>query len=120
MPEADELIAGVRLRRKMAEAVVSWVVTDRLHPAKIIASAVPRAAQLCVLTLGTRHGTDPDGNSKFPAFFRSLGISVGSQTEGDRETEGTKEGQWGGMEMMLKWHHAQTRAHRPAKPKCYL
>lgn len=68
----------------------------------------------------TRHGTDPDGNSQPRPFFRSLGIFVGSETASDRETEGTKEGQRGGVTMVLKWHHAQTRARRPAKPKCYL
>lgn len=55
MPTADELIAGVRVRREKAEAVVV-VVTDRLHPPKIIPTATPTVAQLCVLTL--RHGTE--------------------------------------------------------------
>lgn len=61
VPVADELIAGVRVRREMAEAVV--VVTDQLHPPKIIPTATPTVAQLCVLTLETRHGAHPDGNS---------------------------------------------------------
>lgn len=52
VPVADELIAGVRLRREMAEAMVSGVGTDRLHPAKIVPTATPTGAQLCVVTLG--------------------------------------------------------------------
>lgn len=61
VPVADELIAGVRVRREMAEAVV--VVTDQLHPPKIIPTATPTVAQLCVLTLETQHRAHPDGNS---------------------------------------------------------
>lgn len=90
MPVADELIAGVRLRRKRVEAALSWVVTDQLHPAKIIPTATPRAAQLCVVTLEDTAGNRSRWKQR---FFRSVGISVGSQTQGDREAEGTKEGQ---------------------------